>query len=191
MAISRMRSALTWAACAALVLTPALAVTNSAPTAGGRNLTQEQQQKGAIPLPSLAPLTQHVLPAVVNLSVQLNQQAALQGQSGDEDQSDSDGNSGLLPQPGTAPFDQFLRRFFQNPFSTPSPGQRIMTLGSGFIIDPHGYIVTNNHVVANAEKVTVIFPAQSQHPAKFVGRGQRTDLALLKVKADQPMRYVT
>jgi serine protease Do len=164
---------------------------DSTPAAGARNLTQEQQQKGPIPLPSLAPLAQHVLPAVVNISVQLNQQAALQGKSADEDQGDSNGDGGVLPQPGTTPFDQFLRRFFQNPFSTPSPGQQIMALGSGFIIDPQGYVVTNNHVVANAEKVTVIFPDQSRHPAKVVGRDQRTDLALLKVNADKPLPYVT
>jgi serine protease Do len=192
-----MHSALTGTACAALMLAPDLAAADSAPPAGARNLTQEQQQKGPIPLPSLAPLAQHVVPAVVNISVQLNQQAALQDQSSDEDQGDGNGddngngNGGLLPQPGTRPFDQFLRRFFQNPFSTPSPGQQIMALGSGFIIDPHGYIVTNNHVVANAEKVTVIFQDQSHHPAKVVGRDQRTDLALLKIKADKPLPYVS
>ena len=65
-----------------------------------------------------------------------------------------------------------------------------MALGSGFIIDPRGYIVTNNHVVANAEKVTVIFQDQSPHPAKVVGRDERTDLALLKIKADKPLPYV-
>jgi serine protease Do len=57
-----------------------------------------------------------------------------------------------------------------------------VALGSGFIIDPRGYIVTTNHVVANAEKVTVIFQDQSSHPAKVIGREQRTDLALLKIK---------
>ena len=66
-----------------------------------------------------------------------------------------------------------------------------MALGSGFIIDPRGYIVTNNHVVANAEKVTVIFQDHSQHPAKVVGRDQRTDLALLKIKTDKPLPYVS
>ncbi len=65
-----------------------------------------------------------------------------------------------------------------------------MALGSGFIIDPRGYIVTTNHVVANAEKVTVIFQDQSSHPAKVIGRDQRTDLALLKIKTDKPLPYV-
>jgi serine protease Do len=110
-----------------------------------------------------------VLPAVVNTSVQLNQQAAMQDQTGGADQ---DENAGTFPQqrPKGTPSDQFLRRFFQNPFPVPSQGQKILALGSGFIIDLQGYIVTNNHVVANAEKVTVIFRDQSRHPAKVVGR---------------------
>ncbi len=186
---SRFRAALTGTACATLMLAPVAAgAADSGATAGARNLTQEQQQAGAIALPSLAPLAQHVLPAVVNISVELNQQAAVGAQSSDEDQGDS---SGILPQPGATPFDQFLRRFFQKPFATPTPGQQIVALGSGFTIDPQGYIVTNNHVVANAEKVTVIFQDQSQHPAKVVGRDQRTDLALLKINTDKPLPYVT
>jgi hypothetical protein len=56
---------------------PVLAAADNGAAAGGRNLTQEQQQAGPIALPSLAPLAQHVLPAVVNISVQLNQQPAL------------------------------------------------------------------------------------------------------------------
>jgi serine protease Do len=68
--------------------------------------------------------------------------------------------------------------------------QRV-ALGSGFIIDPSGYVVTNNHVVANADKVTVIFQDDSKHPAKVVGRDSKTDLALLKIDAKQPLPYVT
>jgi serine protease Do len=182
------RRLLAGAACGALMLAPALAPT-SARAATNPNLTQEQQ-RAPIPLPSFAPLAQQVLPAVVNISVQLNQQTALQDESSDEDQSGSD--NGPVPQQfGGSPFDQLLRRFFENPFSTPQPGQHMVALGSGFIIDPRGYIVTNNHVVANAEKVTVILQDQSQYPAKVVGRDQRTDLALLKIKAAKPLAYVS
>ena len=66
-----------------------------------------------------------------------------------------------------------------------------MALGSGFVIDPAGYVVTNNHVVANAEKVTVTFQDNSQHPAKVVGRDAKTDLALLKIDTKQKLPYVT
>jgi serine protease Do len=190
MTASRIRCLLAGIASAALMLAPALAAPadSGGSAAPGRNLTEEQQQSGAIPLPSLAPLAQHVLPAVVNISVELNQQTAMQNQSG-ADQGSS-GDSGLPLQPEGTPFDQFLRRFFQNPFMAPGPGRHLVALGSGFIIDPRGYIVTNNHVVDNAEKVTVIFQDQSQHAAKVIGRDEKTDLALLKIAADKPLPYV-
>ncbi len=65
-----------------------------------------------------------------------------------------------------------------------------MALGSGFIIDPSGYVVTNNHVVENADKVTVVFQDGSKHPAKIIGRDEKTDLALLKIDAPKPLPYV-
>jgi S1-C subfamily serine protease len=169
---------------------PALAAPADSDTAAGsRNLTHEQQQAGATQLPSLAPLAERVLPAVVNISVQLNEQAALQDQSSDES-GGSSGDNGGFPQPGTTPFDQFLRRFFQQPFSRPQPGQQIVGLGSGFIIDPRGDIVTNNHVVANADKVVVTLKDQSRYPAKILSRDKKTDLALLKINTDKPLPYV-
>jgi serine protease Do len=66
----------------------------------------------------------------------------------------------------------------------------VVALGSGFIIDPRGYIVTNNHVVDYAEKVTVIFQDQSRHVAKVIGRDEKTDLALLKINTEKPLPYV-
>jgi len=195
MKVGKFRALLAGVTCAALMAASALAATSDRATAaGGGNLTQGQQQAGAIALPSFAPLVQHVLPAVVNISVQLNQQAALQDESSEADQGNSGdngaGDNDGLPQFGGTPFDQFLHRFFENPFSTPQPGQRVVALGSGFVIDPRGYIVTNNHVVANAEKVTVTFQDRSQYPAEVVGRDTRTDLALLKIKTDKPLPYV-
>ncbi len=74
-------------------------------------------------------------------------------------------------------------------FSVPH-GQTV-ALGSGFIIDPSGYIVTNNHVVDHADKVTVIFQDDSRHPAKVIGRDPKTDLALLKIDAKEPLPYVS
>jgi serine protease Do len=58
-----------------------------------------------------------------------------------------------------------------------------MALGSGFVIDPSGLIVTNNHVVGNADKITVILQDNSRHPAKIIGRDEKTDLALLQIDA--------
>jgi serine protease Do len=65
-----------------------------------------------------------------------------------------------------------------------------MSLGSGFIIDPAGYIVTNNHVVGDGEKITVIFQDNTRHPAKVIGKDEKSDLALLKIQTDKPLPYV-
>ncbi len=167
-------------------------------------------------LPSFAPLVKKVMPAVVNISVQEKSEIAQSDQGQEEDQgSDQDddqdqqdpdqgqqapGNRspGARPVPGS-PLDQFLRRFFDQqqqgrnfggPAPTPHDQQRV-ALGSGFIIDPTGFVVTNNHVVDHADKVTVIFQDDSRHPAKVIGRDTKTDLALLKIETDHPLPFVT
>ena len=63
--------------------------------------------------------------------------------------------------------------------------------GSGFIIDPEGYIVTNNHVVAGTSKLVVLFADGTQVPAVVIGRDPPTDLALIKVKVSQPLPHVS
>ncbi|HZU87990.1 MAG TPA: DegQ family serine endoprotease [Stellaceae bacterium] len=185
MSIGRVRATLTGAVCvAALSFAPALAAAQpTAPSGGGsdHNLTQKAETAPTIPLPSLAPLVRTIMPAVVNISVELNEQASLPGDEG----------SSLPFGPGATPFDQFLRKFFQGLPPPVVPGEKVMALGSGFVIDPHGDIVTNNHVVANAENVTVIFQDGSRHRAQVVGRDARSDLALLKIKTDKTLPYVT
>jgi serine protease Do len=187
MIVSKVRSGLTAAVCAGLILAAPFAAAADNSDAAGLNLSREAQKAAPIPLPSFAPLADRVLPAVVNISVELTQQAAAQNE-GDSDSSND--NGGLPAIPGGTPFDQFLRRFFQNPSTQPHPDQKVLALGSGFVIDPRGYIVTNNHVVANAEKVAVIFQDHSSHPAKVVGRDEKTDLALLKIDTDKPLPHV-
>jgi serine protease Do len=145
-----------------------------------------------VTLPSFAPLVKSVMPAVVNVSVDMKNDVGVSNES-DEDQSGPGDQQGG-PQFPASPFDQYLRRFFQQgPNGTPMPqqGMHRMALGSGFIIDPKGYIVTNNHVVENAGTVTVIFQDNSKHPAKIIGRDPKTDLALLKIDAPQPLPYVS
>ncbi|HEU0155682.1 MAG TPA: DegQ family serine endoprotease [Stellaceae bacterium] len=171
---------------AVLLLAPTMGGAQTSPAQGappdGRNLSQEAQKIGPIALPSLAPLARRVLPAVVNISVEMSEQAAIE--------EEGEGSSDVSPAiPGGTPFDQFLRRFFQNP--APNTAQQITALGSGFIIDPEGDIVTNNHVVAHASKVTIIFQDGSRHPAKVVGRDQKTDLALVKIETDKKLPFVT
>ncbi|EHM01390.1 trypsin [Acetobacteraceae bacterium AT-5844] len=68
---------------------------------------------------------------------------------------------------------------------------RPMGLGSGFIIDPAGYIVTNAHVAAQASQIKVTLSDGKELPAKLIGRDERTDLALLKVESPQPLQAVS
>ncbi|HZT87593.1 MAG TPA: DegQ family serine endoprotease [Stellaceae bacterium] len=151
------------------------------PPGNGGNVSQQVQNEINIPLPSLAPLVERVSPAVVNVSAQLSQQAAAQEESNSGDDSGGDGN---FPQ---SPFDQMLRRFFENRMH---PNEKVVALGSGFIIDPSGYIVTNNHVVGNSEKVTVILQDGSRHTAKIVGRDDKTDIAVIKIDTSEKLPFV-
>jgi serine protease Do len=155
-------------------------------------------------LPSLAPLVKKVMAAVVNVSAEENGQSADQDSdnsdngsgSGDNDQEQGQSqNHGQGQQFGqNSPFDELLRKFFEQQMpglGNPLPhNMERVALGSGFIIDPQGYIVTNNHVVQGADKVTVIFQDDSRHPAQVIGRDTKTDLALLKIKTDKPLPYV-
>ncbi len=154
----------------------------------------------AAALPSFSPLVKKVLPAVVNISATSKPGAALgddfdndQDQDQDQDQSGPGLGQGPLQGFPQSPFDEMLRRFFeQQGRQLPQQrAERSVALGSGFIIDPSGYVVTNNHVVQNADKVTVIFQDDSQHPAKVLGRDAKTDLALLKIDAPKPLPYVS
>jgi serine protease Do len=142
--------------------------------------------------PSFAPLVKKVLPAVVNISV-------TETGSGQEEMS-REGQLAPFPNLPDSPFDELLRRFFeqQEPggphhFFPPLPGPRTerMALGSGFIVDPSGYVVTNNHVIGDAGKVAVILQDNRKYDAKIVGRDSRTDIAVLKIDAGKPLPYVT
>ena len=86
---------------------------------------------------------------MVNVSVQLGDEAAARS-----DQSADEGDQGGQGDQSATPFDEFLRRFFENN-GMPQTKRQVMALGSGFIIDPAGYIVTNNHVVDGAHEVSV------------------------------------
>ena len=139
---------------------------------------------------SFAPLVKKVSPAVVNISV--SQKADVEAMAEDPES---------VPSPGfpNSPFDEFLRRFFeqQNPeghrhlFPQIPGGQaRRIALGSGFIIDPSGYVVTNSHVVGDAGKVEVTLQDNSKYTARIVGRDPKTDIAVLKITAEKPLPYV-
>jgi serine protease Do len=103
------------------------------------------------------------------------------------------GPEAQLPGPG-APLDEFFRDFFGDK-GAPGGGNpsapRVASLGSGFIIDPSGLIVTNNHVIANAEQITVTLSDDTTLQAEVIGRDAVSDLALLKVDAKAPLPAAT
>jgi len=103
------------------------------------------------------------------------------------------------------PFDNIppqFRDFFKNlppgfPFGPPPQGgpqqpeqERPQALGSGFVIDPSGYIVTNNHVIEQANEIKVKFQDDTELEAKLIGTDKLTDLALLKVESKKALDYV-
>src|ERR1700747_2714395 len=133
-----------------------------------------------------ADLSARLLPSVVNIST--TQTVKLERgreHSGPE-----------MPQfPPGSPFEEFFRDFFEH--GVPKGGRQEAqprkgtSLGSGFIIDPAGYVVTNNHVIADADEITVILHDDTNLKAEVVGRDTKTDVALLKVKTDKPLSAIT
>ena len=110
---------------------------------------------------------------------------------------------GAMPQlPPGSPFEEFFEEFFKNRRGqggqngqngpgggTPTP-RRVNSLGSGFIIDASGLVVTNNHVIADADEVSVVLNDGTALKAEVLGRDTKTDLALLKVQATKPLKAV-
>lgn len=91
---------------------------------------------------------------------------------------------------GQNPFgnDDRFNDFFEKFFGDQMPREhKERSLGSGFIIDKQGYIVTNNHVIENATKIAVKLKSGKQYDAEIVGRDPSTDLALIKIKATEPL----
>ncbi len=93
--------------------------------------------------------------------------------------------------PEDSPFRQFFRHYFNSPEGGQSHPMVQHSLGSGFIIDPAGYIVTNNHVAGSASQISVTLSDGKTFKAKLVGHDERTDLALLKITADHPLPAVS
>jgi len=127
---------------------------------------------------NIADVAEQVIDAVVNISTKQTVDMA-------------DNSMPQLP-PGS-PFEQFFEDYFKNRKGkngeNPGP-RRVNSLGSGFIIDTSGLVVTNNHVIAGADEVNVILNDGTTLKADIVGRDTKTDLALLKVKPEKPLKAV-
>ena len=92
--------------------------------------------------------------------------------------------------PEGSPFKKFFEENFRNGMPEKGPAPEMQGMGSGFIVDPQGYIVTNNHVIDGAGEITVILHDGSRHEATVKGRDPKTDLALLKIDTDEELTYV-
>ncbi len=102
------------------------------------------------------------------------------------------GTSSAVPAPKLpqgSPFQQFFDEFNGDNGGDNVP-HRVQSLGSGFVIDPSGLIVTNNHVIEGADEITANFSDGTKLTATLIGHDDKTDLALLQVKADKPLTSV-
>lgn len=126
---------------------------------------------------SLADLVEPLLPAVVNISTT----TLIRGRG--EGQSPLD-----IPIPKGSPLEDFFKEFLDH--MQPEGPRNSTAVGSGFIIDPDGYIVTNNHLVADADQITVILSDNTELKATLVGRDRRTDIAVLKVNTEKKLPFV-
>jgi serine protease Do len=151
---------------------------------------------------SFADLTEKLLPAVVNIATTTKIAEAgrgdpdleelfrqffdrqRRGQGGDQNGDQGDQNGGNGDQNGGTG-----NQNGDNGGGDSGP-REATSLGSGFIIDPSGYIVTNNHVIEGAEEITVRMQDNTEYKAKLIGHDPKTDLALLKIDAPKPLPYV-
>jgi len=127
---------------------------------------------------SLAPLAEKISPSVVNITTS----TLVEGRTGPR---------GIVPE--GSPFEDFFREFQDrdrgDDDGAPSP-RRSSALGSGFVISEDGYVVTNNHVIDGADEITIEFFSGEELAATVIGTDPNTDIALLKVEADQPLPFV-
>jgi len=142
-------------------------------------LAQEGLVTPGFQAPSFADVVERASPAVVNISV-----TKVMGPM------PTTGFREAWPRemPGS-PLDEFFGRFFEMP-GVPNAPRRSEGAGSGFIVDSDGYIVTNHHVISDAEKIVVTLSDGRQLDARVVGDDPQMDLALLAVDADEPLPFV-
>lgn len=138
---------------------------------------------------NIADVAEQVIDAVVNISTKQSVDVKAGG--------------GAMPQlPPGSPFEEFFEEFFKNRRGPGGPGapgtppgggntpRRANSLGSGFIIDASGFVVTNNHVIADSDEISVILNDGTTMKAELIGTDKKSDLALLKVTPTKPLKAV-
>jgi serine protease Do len=144
-------------------------------------LVHAEQIASFNPTQSLAPLVEKVMPSVVSVEVKFANAAAVA----------ENGDGGASPDQLPPQLKDFFNQFPQFRNQTPqSPHGGGMALGSGFVLTADGYVVTNNHVVQDAEEVSVTFQNKEKYDATVIGTDPKTDLALLKIKSDKTFPHV-
>ena len=132
---------------------------------------------------SLADLSERLIDSVVNIST-----------SQTVETSQSERNVPRPELPEGSPFQEFFDEFFENgPQSGPSGPREVQSLGSGFVLDAEeGIIITNNHVIADADEVVANFNDGSRVDAEIIGRDPKTDIAVLKIDPEaHPLKAVS
>ena len=180
----------------ALSLLPAGILLISALTGSG----QAQQKTADAPAPlrvlegaslstDFSKIAREVGPAVVNINTETLPHRAKQTDAQDEDEGDDDGN-----QAPNNDMQNFFNQFFGGPSKGNQEKQEERALGSGFIVDSHGYIVTNEHLIHGADRIFVKLstdPHEDQgHRATLIGADKDTDLAVIKINVDHPLPTV-
>src|SRR6478736_7970930 len=144
-------------------------------------LTGSVQAQGTTPPTngpaSVADLAEGLLDAVVNISTSQNVK-------------DDEGVGPAPRAPDGSPFQEFFNDFFNKQKGNKGGNHNVNSLGSGFVIDPQGYIVTNNHVIEGADDIEVNFADGSKLKAKLIGTDTKTDLSVLKVEPKAPLKFV-
>ncbi|CAK7192603.1 Periplasmic serine endoprotease DegP [Commensalibacter sp. Nvir] len=127
-------------------------------------------------LPNFVNLVKQVKPAVVSITTQVLLSNDEEPMNGFPNFNNGDNNN-------FGPFPFFM-------FPQQMPKQIVEARGSGFLISPDGFVVTNNHVVKGAKKITVSLQDGSKFQAKVIGRDSKTDLALLKIGSEKPFPFI-
>jgi serine protease Do len=141
----------------------------------------------------IADVAEAVIDAVVNISTSQTVTAGGPSRPGQGDGPQARPGPNLPP---GSPFEEFFEEFFKNRRGqgenkgAPQGPRRVNSLGSGFVIDAEGLVVTNNHVIADADEIGVVFNDGTKLKAELIGKDSKTDLALLRVKPDKPLKAV-